>query len=100
MRSSDFHEKNKVHTMVVIVPCVCADFQSDARTSAVLLCCGSGHWRSVLQPLSFLMFTSWAVMEQITNPGRFLLSSFYGPMDEGRHFCLIRLSPLLLSLSL
>eukprot|EP00066_Takifugu_rubripes_P020609 XP_011609875.1 PREDICTED: neuronal migration protein doublecortin isoform X2 [Takifugu rubripes] len=74
--------------------------QSDARASAALLCCGSGHWRSALQPLSFLMFTSWSVMEQITNPGRFLLSSFYGLMDEGRHFRLICLSPLLLSLSL
>lgn len=43
------------------------------------------------------MFTSRSVMEQLTNPGRLLLSIFYGPKDEDLHFCLIALSPLFLS---
>ena len=40
-------EKIKVQTAAVIVQRVCSGFQSQARASAALLCCGFGGWPSV-----------------------------------------------------
>lgn len=47
--------------------------------------------------LLFLMFASWSVMEELSNPGRFLMSIFFGPEGENLGGGLIALSPLLLS---
>lgn len=59
-------------------------------------------WWLAFCPLAllFLMFASWSIMEELTNPGSFLMSIFYGLEGEDLRCCLIALSPLLLSLRL